>query len=92
MVLRTNVFEFIEAKQYAVAVQSIQQLQAVIHRVYGVGSIQQADCLVWLIEAYSELNQLDRADQQQKFLFDLAVRTFDAQDPRLQVARLRLAD
>jgi hypothetical protein len=92
MVLRTNVFELMAAKQYAEAVRSIQQLQAVIHRVYGVDSIQQADCLVWLIEAYSELNQVDSADQQQKFLFDLAVRTFDDQDPRLQVARLRLAD
>jgi hypothetical protein len=92
MVLRANVFELMAAKQYAEAVQSIQQLQAVIHRVYGVDSIEQADCLVWLIEAYSALNQQDSADQQQKFLFDLAVRTFDAQDPRLQVARLRLAD
>jgi tetratricopeptide (TPR) repeat protein len=92
IVLRANVFKLMAGKQYAEAVQSIQQLQAAIHRVYGVDSIQQADCLVWLIEAYSELNQLDSADQQQKFLFDLAVRTFDAQDPRLQVARLRLAD
>jgi len=92
IVLRANIFELMAAKQYAEAVHSIQQLQAVIHRVYGVDSIQQADCLVWLIEAYNALNQLDSADQQQKFLFDLAVRTFDAQDPRLQVARLRLAD
>ena len=92
MVLRAYVFELMAAKKYAEAVQSIQQLQAVIHRVYGVDSIQQADCLVWLIEAYSALNQFDSADQQQEFLFDLSVRTFDAQDPRLQVARLRLAD
>jgi hypothetical protein len=84
--------ELMAAEHYIEAIESIQQLQGAIHRLYGVDTIEQAESLVWLIECYSALNQYEKVDQQQAFLFSLATRTFDEQDPRYQFARLRLAN
>jgi hypothetical protein len=90
--MRDKSLTLMAAGQYADAVGAIQQLQGAIHRLYGVGTIEQSESLVWLIESYGKLNRYDLVDQQQEFLFSLAVSSFDEQDSRFQYARLRLAN
>jgi hypothetical protein len=90
--MRDKSLKLMAAGQYADAVDAIQQLQGAIHRLYGVDTIEQSESLVWLIESYGKLNRYDLVDQQQNFLFSLAVSSFDEQDSRFQYARLRLAN
>ena len=90
--MRNKSLKLMAAGQYADAVDAIQQLQGAIHRLYGVDTIEQSESLVWLIESYGKLNRYDLVDQQQEFLFSLAVSAFDEQDSRFQYARLRLAN
>ena len=90
--MRNKSLKLMAAGQYADAVDAIQQLQSAIHRLYGVDTIEQSESLVWLIESYGKLNRYDLVDQQQEFLFSLAVSAFDEQDSRFQYARLRLAN
>jgi hypothetical protein len=90
--MRNKSLKLMAAGQYADAVDAIQQLQGAIHRLHGVDTIEQSESLVWLIESYGKLNRYDLVDQQQEFLFSLAVSAFDEQDSRFQYARLRLAN
>ena len=90
--MRNKSLKLMAAGQYADAVDAIQQLQGAIHRLYGVDTIEQSESLVWLIESYGKLNRYDLVDQQQEFLFSLAVSAFDEQDSRFQYARLRMAN
>jgi hypothetical protein len=90
--MRNKSLKLMAAGHYADAVDAIQQLQGAIHRLYGVDTIEQSESLVWLIESYAKLNRYDLVDQQQEFLFSLAVSAFDEQDSRFQYARLRLAN
>jgi hypothetical protein len=90
--MRNKSIKLMAAGRYADAVDAIQQLQGAIHRLYGVDAIEQSESLVWLIESYGKLNRHDLVDQQQEFLFSLAVSAFDEQDSRFQYARLRLAN
>ncbi|MFT4632927.1 MAG: hypothetical protein ACI8PP_001580 [Candidatus Pseudothioglobus sp.] len=90
--LRDKSLELMDAGHYTDAIASIHQLQGAIHRLYGVDTIEQVESLIWLIECYGKLNQFNRVDQQQEFLFSLAARTLNEQDPRFQYARLRLAN
>lgn len=88
---RQESLDLMASGHHVEAVVAIQQLQGIIHRVHGVNSLEQTESLLWLIESYTALNQLDEVDRQHAFLFSLAERTFDKKDPRLQYARLRLA-
>jgi hypothetical protein len=89
--LRQESLDLMASGYHAEAVVAIQQLQGIIHRVHGVNSLEQTQSLLWLIESYTALNQIEEVDRQHQFLFGLAERSFDEKDPRLQYARLRLA-
>lgn len=84
--------EYLRAGQFDQARETFLEMQAIVHRAYGVMAIQQADTLGLLIETYIGLDDYKQADKLQSFRYAISLKAYQPTDPMLHLARLRMAD